>query len=32
MSDLEMAVRVWVSGNPWVLHPTGAGLGAFLHP
>jgi hypothetical protein len=27
-----MADRIWVSGNPWVLHPTGAGSGAFLHP
>jgi hypothetical protein len=27
-----LGMAVWVSGNPRVLHPTGAGSGAFLHP
>jgi hypothetical protein len=27
-----MTIWVRVLGNPWVLHPTGAGSGVFLHP
>jgi hypothetical protein len=27
-----MAIRVWVLGDPRDFDPTGAGLGAILHP